>query len=109
MPAQASFRIVYHVGPSLNLSTKVRSGKAEVDGKELRISGEEELRIAREEIRDTTLYRLHGLGRMIRFTWRDATVFLTVVRLNVFGYFIVINFLATGRLYRLLNSAAETA
>jgi len=42
---------------------------------------------------------------MIKLVCADRTMFLTVIRLNVFGYFIFIDFLKTGRLYEALNDA----
>jgi hypothetical protein len=84
-------------------------GRAEIDGECLRILGSSALLIPLKEIREPNLYRLHGTGRMIRFAWKESTVFVTVVRTNIFGYFAVINFFATGRLYESLKSLAATA
>ena len=109
MAGRTSYRVLYFVGPSLDLSTKMLPGRAEIDGGRLRIVGSSELLIPLKEIREPNLHRLHGIGRMIRFAWKESTVFVTVVRVNFFGYFAVINFFATGRLHESLKSLAATA
>ena len=109
MTGRTSYRVLYFVGPSLDLSTKMLPGRAEIDGECFRIVGSSELSIPLKEIREPNLFRLHGTARMIRFAWKEGTVFVTVVRVNIFGYFAVINFFATGRLYESLKSLAATA
>ena len=85
------------------------SGRAEIDDRNFRISGPRNVLIPFTEIGEPELFRLHGTGRMIRFSWRNSTIFVTVVRLNILGLFAIINFFRTGRLFERLRSRKQTA
>jgi hypothetical protein len=49
------------------------------------------------------MFRLHRLGRMLKLVCRERTVFLTVVRIKLFEYFVIINFFRVGELYEALT------
>ena len=97
------YRIVYHVGPELTIKTKVRSGTLTLQDDAIRISGSSSLTIPFSEVISVEMFRLHGLGRMLKLICRERTVFLTVIRINCFGYFVIINFFRAGELYEALK------
>lgn len=107
MTQTRGYRVLYFRGDELDLSTKMVSGRAFVRDNRLQIEGASPISIPLPEIRDTSLYRLHGLGRMIRFRCGADQFFVTVVRLNFFGYFAIINFFATSKLFRELLADSE--
>lgn len=100
------YKVVYHVGESIDIHTKVKNALlTEVDGvvtiKE-RGKGGETLPLSGLE--SVELFRLHGLGRLLKVRCGGQTVYLTVVRFCIGNLFAVVNFFATGRLYRDLQS-----
>lgn len=108
------YKIVYHVGPELTVKTKVASGTLTFQDDALRISGPSEPAIPFAEIRHAEMFRLHGLGRMIKMVCDERTIFLTAVRFNLGGYFVLINAFRTGQVYeqiakRVRKIQAQTA
>lgn len=99
-----SYKIIYHVGPELTLKTKACAGILKLQDDALCISGESDLRIPFSSITSVDLFRMYGLGRMIKMVFNESTIFFTVVRLNLFGYFVIINFFKTGKLYKSLKN-----
>ncbi len=55
---------------------------------------------------EVELFRLHGLGRVVRLDYRGGRVFLGVVRLMI-GQFAFINFVKTGALHKELGAIAK--
>ncbi len=103
--AGGSYRVAYHVGDVLSLRTKVLQGRASLARDALTITGSSPVEIPIRELRAAELFRLHGLGRCIRISHEKGTVYVSVVRCAVFGYFAVINFRRTGELARRLREA----
>lgn len=103
---KTEYRIIFHQGDSIDLRTRVESGKAELTSDVLRISGARTFEIPLSSLTEAELFRLHGLGRMIRLSSDIGTLFLTVVRLNLWGYFVVVNFRRTGELHQRLEARA---
>jgi hypothetical protein len=97
------YKIIYHVGNELTVKTKVSSGTLTFQDESVCFSGASALTIPFSAVTGVEMFRLHGLGRMIKMTCDGRTVFLTVVRLNLFGYFVVINFFKAGELYESLK------
>ncbi len=100
------YRIMYFCGDEISLSSKMITGKAIIEYGKLNLQGEVKLSLAIEELENIELYRLHGMGRMIRFRCSKKQYFLTVIRFNLFGYFAMINYFATGKLHQQLLSHA---
>jgi len=107
MGSEKPFRIAYHVGDELSLRTKAASGTLTMDGDGFRVSGPSGFVVAFADVRRVELFRMHGLGRMIRVVCKDGTIMLTVVRLNLLGYLLIINFFRTGELYATLKLKVE--
>jgi hypothetical protein len=62
--------------------------------------------VRRQDIQQAELFRLHGLGRVIRIEGRAGTVFVSVIRLMI-GQFAFINFLRTVELHKALIGCAN--
>jgi hypothetical protein len=103
MPHRMRYKVIYHVGPEMSLKTKVSSGTLTWQDGAICISGSSQLTIPFTEVTDVEMFRLHGLGRMLKLVCKERTVFLTVVRINLFGYFVIINFFGAGKLYESLR------
>jgi hypothetical protein len=101
------YEIIYHVGPEINLKTKVKSGTLIWLEKSAIISESptQTYELLFTSIQTVEMFRLHGLGRMIKLVCKDKTIiFLTVTWFSIAGYFAVINFFKTGELFRKLKS-----
>ncbi|MGY3618972.1 hypothetical protein [Bradyrhizobium sp. USDA 10063] len=100
------YRVIYHIGDTLNLQTKGLEGRAALTQDALTITGPSPIEVPIRELRSAELFRLHGLGRCIRISHDRGTVYLAVVRVVLFGgYFASINFFQTGKLARRLREA----
>ena len=97
------YKVFFHQGDELTLKTKVARGEAWLDGSGLHVSGPSELLVRSEDLLAAELFRLHGLGRVIRVEHRGGRLFLSVVRLLI-GQFAFINFFKTGALHKELVS-----
>jgi hypothetical protein len=101
-----SYRVIYHIGDTLNLQTKALQGRASLTQDKLTITGPFPVELPIRELHAAELFRLHGLGRCIRISHERGTVYVSVVRFVLFGgYFASINFLQTGELARRLREA----
>lgn len=101
------YKIIFYVGEELNIKSKAKSGALELGDESVIISGDEALSIPISSIASVDMSRMHGLGRLIKMTCTDRTIFLTVVRINLFGYFAVVNFFKTGKLFKTLNNLVQ--
>ena len=61
-----SYRVIYHIGDTLDLRTKALQGHASLTQDELTIIGPLPVELPIRELRAAELFRLHGLGRCIR-------------------------------------------
>lgn len=109
MSQRQRYRILYFQGDEITSSTKMLSGRAYITDGELRIEGVSSFSLPLATIRDVDLYRHKGLGRMIRFRSGADQYFVTVVRLQLFGSFAIVNFFATGKFFRQLSAGSETS
>jgi hypothetical protein len=98
-----NFKIIYYQGDTINISTKVDSGSAMLSDNALEITGKNPISIPFSSIKSVEMFRLHGLGRMIKLVHATGTLFLAVVRINLFGYFVIINFFKAGKLHEQLK------
>jgi hypothetical protein len=93
------YKVFFHRGDELSLKTRVTRGEAWLDAAGLHVKGSEEFTIPGRDLIAVELFRLHGLGRVIRVEHTQGRLFLSVVRLMI-GQFAFINFLKTGTLYK---------
>jgi len=103
--ADGPYHVLYHIGETVGLRTKALEGHAELTEDVLKISGPTPIDLPIRALRSAELFRLHGLGRCIRISHGNGTVYLSVIRLLLFGYFAIINFFQTGELARRLRDA----
>lgn len=91
------YKVAFHRGDDLSLKTRDEQGQAwlEDDGLHVDVPTGRVL-ISKKDLLSAELFRLHGLGRVIRIETRSGRLFLTVVRLMI-GQFAFINFFKTGR------------
>jgi hypothetical protein len=108
MALSKTYRVFFHRGDELGLNTRVSKGKAWVDGTGLNIEGTtENIFIAGPEFQSIELFRLHGMGRVIRVDHRGGRLFLAVIRLML-GQFALVNFFRTGELHKALTGLAKS-
>ena len=92
------YKVFFHRGDELTIKTRVARGDAWVDGEGLHImSNAETFLVPGRDITSVEMFRLHGLGRVIRVDHRNGRVFVSVVRLMI-GQLAFINLLKTGAL-----------
>lgn len=105
-----SYKVMYYLGDDIDLRTKVETGALSTRSDGFRITnGEAQIDVPFTSMRDVEMVRLHGLGRMIRITCSERNLFVTVIRFNIAGYFVMVNFLKAGELYRMLKSSIDPA
>jgi hypothetical protein len=100
------YKVFFHQGDELSLKTKVARGEAWLDEIGLHVSGPSELLVRSEDLLAAELFRLHGLGRVIRVEDRGGRLFLAVVRFMI-GQFAIINFFRTGKLHKELVGVTQ--
>ena len=101
-----AYRVIYHVGDTIDLRTKGLQGRASLSQDAFTISGPLPVELPVGELRAAEVFRLHGLGRFIRVSHAKGIIYVSVVRFVLFGgYFASINFFRTGELARRLREA----
>ena len=93
------YKVFFHRGDKLTLKTRVMKGHAWLDDSGLHIEGPCGLDIPLGDLQEAELFRLHGLGRVIRIEYRQGRLFLAVIRLMI-GQFAFVNFFKTGALHK---------
>ena len=98
-----NYKVIYHCGDEITIKTKTKSGILNLTAMDFVISGKEKIEISTKEIKSVELFRLHGLGRMLKIEHTNGNLFVTVVRFCLFNLFAIVNFIKTGALNRELN------
>ena len=101
------YKVFFYRGTELGLKTRVEKGQAWLDSSGVHIEGPDGFTIPNNDILEAELFRLHGLGRVIRLDYRGGRVFLSVVRLMI-GQFAFINFFKTGALHSQLAAILKS-
>jgi hypothetical protein len=104
--SSTKYKVFFYAGQELGLKTRVSRGEAWLDDAGLHVSGDNEFLVARSDLRSAELFRLHGLGRVIRVEHTGGRLFLSVVRFMI-GQFATINFFKTGELHKELVALAS--
>jgi len=100
------YKVFFHQGAELGLKTRVMRGHAWIDDVGLQISGASEILIPNSDLLCAELFRLHGLGRVIRVDHRQGRLFSSVIRFMI-GQFASINFFKTGKLCKEISAICE--
>lgn len=106
MEARLTYKVFFHEGDELSLKTRVSRGEAWIDESGLHVKGATEVVVPTGSLRSVELFRLHGLGRVIRIEHTQGRLFLSVVRLMI-RQFAFINFFKTGTLQKELAAIAS--
>lgn len=100
------YKVIYHIGDSIGLKTKVSKGKLWVDGSSVFIQTKDQ-KIQLDGIRSVALFMLNGLGSMLNVKYGETTtIFIAVVRFCV-GQFATGNFFGTRELKGDLEAATK--
>jgi hypothetical protein len=95
------YRIIFHRGEEIALRTEFDPGFLCLTEDGFRIETQENaFEVPYSTIRKAALFRLLGLGRMIRIDLDSSRLYLTVVRFNIGRLFAVVNYFGTGELCR---------
>jgi len=103
-----SYKVFFHQGDELSLKTRVERGEVWIDAAGLHVNGSRNsVSIPSTEILSVELFRLHGLGRVVRVEHSRGRLFISVVRLMIGNQFALINFFRTGELHKKLAPLAK--
>ncbi len=99
-----TYRVFFHEGQELGLKTRVQKGEASLTDESLSIRAKDGslLTIPKSDLRAVEMFRLHGLGRVIRIDMANGRLFISVIRFMI-GQFATINFFGTGELHQRLR------
>jgi hypothetical protein len=99
-----TYKIIYHVGDEINIKTRARSGALIWQETSLAITFSPPLEVPFSTVVSSTLFQLHGLGTMVKLVCNDRTIFLSVVRVNILGYFVIVNRRQTRELFEKIQA-----
>ena len=97
------FKIIYVPSDTITMKTKANSGKLELSENKCIIKGDSEFEINLNNIEKIEPYSMPGTGSMIKMKYDGKPLFLSVVRLNIGGFFVIVNRNGTIKLYNLLK------
>ena len=97
-------KIIYHIGDSINAQTIVKKGYIYVDEPNQRIEFKGGI-YNLDNIKNVELYKMNGLGTMIKLINREDTIYFSVPRIfiNIGTGFAIINYFATKKLYKTMS------
>ena len=99
-----AYKIIYHAGKEIAIKTRALSGTADLDDDSLVVKNDSDIVVPFKDMESVSMFRLHGTCRMLRIIHSGGTLFLTVVRFDLWGYFAVVIFFKTGERLRRLES-----
>jgi len=103
------FTIIFHEGDEINLKTKAESGVLKLEPESILISGRKNLEIRFRECTKVESVTMAGLGHMIKLIYDQKTLFVAVVRINILGYFVIVNLRRTLKLFNVLKDRTAFA
>ena len=103
------YKVIYYFGTTVDRSTKMAAGRLQVKDGVIEMTGEEPVRLMLAGLQSAELFRLHGLGRMIRVVHEGKMFYVSVVRFQIAGQFAVIDAFKTGTLHDVLTGAILAA
>jgi len=104
-----NYKVLYHEGADVSLKTKGTTGQLSIEGDDVVIRSESDVRIPLASIQRVEPLRMHGTGQMIKLTHSHGTMFLSVIRFSLFGVFAVVNYFGTKRLEDELRDAINSS
>jgi hypothetical protein len=99
-----SHRIFFHHGPDLGLQTTAVKGRLDISGDVIAFrSARNVTNIPLKSVRAVSMFRLHGLSRVIRIDHDAGSTFFAVIRLMI-GQLAFVNFFKTGTVFRQIQT-----
>lgn len=95
--------VIYLDGGEANLSAKANSGRLSVDATTLVISGSPGVTLPLASLRAVELRRSQ-LGHWVHIQHKQGSLLVGVCRINLWGYLVVLNYLANRRLAEQLRA-----
>ena len=97
-------KIIYHIGDSINAQTIVKKGYIYVDEPNQRIEFEGGV-YNLDNIKNIELYKMNGLGTMIKLINKEDIIYFSVPRIFIDKGtgFAIINYFATKKLYKIMS------
>lgn len=86
------YKIIYHVGEKVKLSTKADSGFLFIEDNKIYIFGNNGNKIDFDKITNINMFKSNGLGTILKVELVDKIIFLSVVRICIGGIFAIENF-----------------
>jgi len=86
---------VYHFGKTIGLSTKADKGELVIVNDSIKVIGKDTTNIPFDKITSVQRHIINGLGTMIQVDMDTTSFFVTEVRLNICGEFVIINKMGT--------------
>ena len=98
-------KVLYHIGEEVGSQTIMKKGSINTNLNPLRLEADDEIMF--NNLHDIELYKLNGLGTMIRLMNGVKTVYLIVPRVffNIGTGFVIVNNFATRKLKKLLEAS----
>lgn len=96
-----TYPVFYHIGQDLTIKIKAEKGRLVFDEGFLQLTGKDGRSIEVSGITSVELFRLHGMGRVIKLDSGTERIFFAVTRLMI-GQFAIVNFFATGEVFNRL-------
>ena len=97
--------VIYHIGNTIDSQTIVKKGKVHIEALKTRIESSNAVHYL-DNIKNVALYKMNGLGTMVKITNDTDTIYLAVPRIFIDKGtgFAIINYFATKKLYNELKS-----
>ncbi|MBQ7291072.1 MAG: hypothetical protein IJW76_05050 [Clostridia bacterium] len=98
-------KIIYHIGDSITAQTIVKKGYIYVDEPNQRIEFDGGI-YKLDNIKSVELYKMNGLGTMIKLINSNDTIYFSVPRIFIDKGtgFAIINYFATKKLYKIISN-----
>lgn len=103
------YKVAFYVGDDINVQTPVTRGILTIGDGLILIRGEQDHTIMLSDILSVDLFRLHGLGRMIRVKRASDAIFVSVVRYSIGRFFVAVDSFKTKKLVNVLSSMIVTS
>ena len=98
------YKVVYYIGEEIDLKTKVESGFIIGNIRELKLVSKTGADIKDfADVKEVSLFMMHGLGSMLKIKMTDCIFFVSVVRFCIAGKFAMGNAVGTRKLKDLLD------
>jgi len=97
-------KIIYHIGNSINSQTIMKKGYIYANEEKPRIEYDKGI-YNLDDIKSVELYKMNGLGTMVKLLNKEDTIYLSVPRIFIDKGtgFAIINYFATKKLYNVMK------